>query len=295
MTMELHPIIAERLTRSKRAADKQQLEVAREVVQELALLGLERAGFFKRAAFHGGTALRILYGLSRFSEDLDFCLHVPDTRYKLSSFLDPMCAEMRAWGLQVEALERNRADPIVRKAFLKESSLGGQLNLQLPLPRSQKFHVKLELDTNPPAGAGLENKICEFPLDYYLVCHNLPSLFAGKLHALLFRPYLKGRDWFDLIFYFTRRAKVNLLLLRNAIVQSHPQLAATLPDPLSMYWLQEELQKRIDTLDFVSLKNDVLPFVEDVNSISLWSRSYFTEKLEIYFAAEASSGTLALK
>ena len=285
MSKKLNLLVAERLRKYKIKNDRQRLNAGKEIVQELALLGLARTDFFNRASFHGGTALRIFYGLDRFSEDLDFCLQQPDPKFKLSSVLDPMCEEMRAWGLKVEAVDRSKADRGVQKAFLKESSLGSQLNLEVPLPKSQKFHIKLELDTNPPTGAQYADRLCDFPVDFFVLCHDLSSMFAGKLHALLYRGYPKGRDWYDFSMYLSRRAPVNLELLRNAITQSNSNVLLKDSKSVNLTWLKQAIIAKIDQADFNQLKIDVEPFIEDQRIIALWSKDYFMQKVENYYSS----------
>jgi predicted nucleotidyltransferase component of viral defense system len=278
-------LIEERLKRYETGTDQQLLNAAKEIFQEIVLLGLSRRGFFKQAAFHGGTALRLMYGLDRFSEDLDFTLHSPQPDFSLTTLLNPLREETESWGLAVEVIDRSKASSAARKAFVKETSLGAELKLKSPLPRGQKLVVKIELDVNPPLGAIIENKLCEFPTDFYVSCHNLPSLFAGKLHALLCRSYLKGRDWYDLGFYLSRKTVPNFVLLLNALKQSGGYKDAAIPDPLTMHWIMEMLRRKINQVDFAYLKQDVMPFVRQVGVVDLWSREYFLEKTDLYLRA----------
>jgi len=280
MNKKLHPLISERLKKIKPRSSDEALHVAKEIVQEIALLGLMRAGFFKKAAFHGGTAFRIFYGLDRFSEDLDFCLQKPDKKYELSSFLEPIKNEIESWGLTVEVTERKKLDEVVKKAFLKETSLGALLSLQTPVDPNQKLLIKLEIDTNPSAGATFESKLCEFPTDFYVLCHDLNSMFAGKLHAVLKRKYIKGRDWYDLLVYLTRRVQPNYSLLKNALLQSDKD--QDLPNQLDLQWLEKALKERIECVDLDKAKDDAAPFVTEGSSINLWSKKLFLDKLNNY-------------
>lgn len=285
----LSPVITERLKKFSTGTDIQSINAAKELFQELALLGLFRAGFFTRAAFQGGTALRLFYGLPRFYEDLDFALIDPDPSYKLAALTEPLRAELEAWGLDIEIIERNKASAIVKKAFLKDTSLAAELSLQSPLANGQKFAVKIELDTNPPAGAKIEARLCEYPVDFYVSCHDESSLFAGKLHAILCRPYLKGRDWYDLLFYFTRKTTPNFALLTNALKQAgpfkdEPWQIDPRSNKLDGTWLKARLEERFAAVDFKALKADVLPFVEDPRSVELWSRKLFADKMRLWEA-----------
>ena len=279
-TKKLSSVILQRLGRYAASSDQQYINAAKEVLQELALLGLSRSGFFSKAAFHGGTALRIFWGLERFSEDLDFALITPNTDFDLSQLLQPLQLELESWGLDVEIIDRSRASTQVKRAFLKDASLGAELRLNTPLPTGQKFNVKIELDTNPPLSATLQNQLCEYPTDFYVVCHDEPTLFAGKLHAILCRPFLKGRDWYDLLFYLTRRTSINTEFLANALQQTGPFSGGRLESAITQRWVVAAVENQINAVDFAALKTDVLPFVTDPRSVDLWSKEFFLLKLE---------------
>lgn len=279
---KISPVILERLRNYSATTDQQLVNAAKEILQELALLGLSRSGFFKQAAFHGGTALRIFYGLQRFSEELDFALIVPDPAYDITKLLKPLELELETWGLEVELVNRSKLSNAVQKAFLKVSSLGVELRLVSALPASQKFNVKIELDTNPPLGALCQNRLCEYPVDFYVVCHDEPTLFSGKIHALLCREYIKGRDWFDLLFYLTRKTRFNLPYLINALLQTGPYADQLREREISLEWVILELIAKINTVDFEAIKVDVQPFVVDPKTLEIWSRDFFLQKIDLW-------------
>jgi hypothetical protein len=279
---KVSPVILERLKSYSAATDQQLVNAAKEILQELALLGLSRSGFFKQAAFHGGTALRIFYGLQRFSEDLDFALITPDPSYDVAKLLKPLELELSTWGLEVELVNRSKLSSAVQKAFLKVSSLGVELRLVSPLPAGQKFNVKIELDTNPPLGATCQSRLCEYPVDFYVVCHDEPTLFSGKIHALLCREYIKGRDWFDLLFYLTRKTRFNLPYLINALLQTGPYVDLLRDQEISLEWVISELIAKINAVDFEAIKVDVQPFVADPKSLEIWSRDFFLQKVDLW-------------
>jgi predicted nucleotidyltransferase component of viral defense system len=157
----------------------------REITQEVVLAALGRTEFFKHALFQGGTCLRIFYGLQRFSEDMDFILKETDRDFQLQPHLQAVSEELKAYGYDVEIADRSQAGVAVRKAFLKDDSLGKILLLKYA-DRSgpaRKIRVKLEVDTNPPAGGGAEIKYVDFPFVSSVTVQDRPSLFAGKLHA----------------------------------------------------------------------------------------------------------------
>jgi len=280
MSLEIQTILSSRIEELKPKDDSERLSIARELVQEIILLGLTRIGFGKIAAFHGGTALRILYKLNRYSEDLDFCLISPDKTFSLNTALSPILEELQHWGLQTEITRKEKFTGNVQKLFIKETSIGAILSIDTHIHRMQKITIKIEIDTNPPEGAIIESTLVEFPNDYYVTCHDITSLCAGKLHAILRRPYVKGRDWFDLLFYFNKKTSPNFHFLRNALLQSDPQYS--LPDILNQRWLKEILKERINAVDFNKVRTDVLPFVFSKKDTDLWSKDYFLDKLELY-------------
>ena len=188
-------------------------QALREIMQEIALAGLYRAGFFEKAAFYGGTALRIFYNLDRFSEDLDFSLLNPDKKFKIEPYLKAVINEFEALGLQVEAKTKVKSNQsAIDSAFLKDTGNWHQLILTGILPQNYKaivkpIKIKLEIDTQPPLGFNLENKLLLKPFSCYIQCFAQPDLFAGKMHAILFRQWknrVKGRDWYDLEWYIKR-------------------------------------------------------------------------------------------
>ena len=176
----------------------QEEQALKEILQEITLYALWRSGFFEIAAFQGGTSLRILYGLPRFSEDLDFILLKPDPAFEWSHYFKSLTDVLQQFGVRCELTDRSRMDKSVRQAMLKDNSIGRQLDLSFfDANNPRKLKVKLEIDTNPPAGTDTSWHYLDFPVDFEVCAQDLPSNYALKLHALLCRPYLKGRDWFD--------------------------------------------------------------------------------------------------
>ncbi|MCI5066304.1 nucleotidyl transferase AbiEii/AbiGii toxin family protein [bacterium] len=269
-------IIDARLSELEGRTDREQINGAKELVQEITLFALSRTDFFKSAAFMGGTALRIFHGLNKFSEDLDFSLYSKGT-YSLERVVEPTLRELRAWGLQAEFQVRN-IEKAVEIGWLKETSLGGLLHLEHPLAKGQKLQVKLELDTNPPDGANLESREGRFPIRHAVTLHDRPTLFAGKLHALLCRPYTKGRDWYDLIHYLDAKTDPNLLFLRNALQQMGPHKRST-PTRLDKDWLREALIARINEVKIQEIQRDLLLFLAFPGETTHWNREYFLNRI----------------
>ena len=262
----------------------------KEITQELVLNSLYNAGFFKRAAFHGGTALRILHGVMRFSEDLDFALVEPDPHFDLGTYLAAIPAELKAFGYDLKIAGRSSAGA-VKSVFLKDDSLGRILNIRFPkldgFRRSVK--IKLEVDTNPPAGANVEMKFLDFPINYSVTAHDLPTLFAGKSHALLCREYTKGRDWFDFLWYVNRRVSPNFRFLSNALNQVG---AWRDKEPnVDRNWYLKEVAKRIKKVKWDQAKADMERFLRpiDVKTLELWDEKFFLHNLSQW--AELVLGT----
>src|SRR5690606_8779778 len=182
----------------------------REIMQEIALAGLSRSGFFEKAAFYGGTALRIFYGMKRFSEDLDFSLLESDPEFQLQPYLERMVNEFQALGIEVTVTEKAKSRrTAIDSAFLKPGTEWKELILKEIIPQEKigmrpDIIIKIEVDTNPPTGFSTEEKLLLRPFSFYTKCFSAPDLFAGKMHALLFRKWkgrVKGRDWFDMEWY----------------------------------------------------------------------------------------------
>lgn len=192
-------LIQQRLATYQAKNSLEEEQATKEILQEIALYCLWRADFFEVAAFQGGTSLRILHQLPRFSEDLDFILKSPDSDFSWNHYLPKLIEGLKEFGLQSEVLDRSNMDRNIREALLKDNSIGNQLNLRFYDGRPRPtLKIKLEIDVNPPAGSAFDYTYLDFPLDYE-VCHqDLASNFALKIHALLCRPYIKGRDWYNL-------------------------------------------------------------------------------------------------
>lgn len=270
-------IINERLNTYLIDTKQAELNAVKEISQEVALAGLSRAGFFKQAMFQGGTCLRILHGLKRFSEDLDFILNKPDQTFNWKPYLAAIKTEFEAFGLSLSVTNRSQASNTVKKAFLKENSFGQVLNLNYERSRSdtQSINIKLEIDTNPPVGSNPETHVLEYPYPLPVITQDLPSLFAGKCHALLCRQYVKGRDWFDFIWYIQRKVSPNLSLLKNALQQYGPYKDQ--PLDISTEWLVKELEKKIKSLNWRTVVRDVQKFLPNnfTYSVNNWNEELF--------------------
>ena len=255
-------------------------QALKEMLQELILYALWRNAFFDRAAFQGGTSLRILHGLPRFSEDMDFILFAPDESFEWRSVLPGVEEVLLEFGVTVEMTDRREVRGAIRRAMLKDDSLGGLLELGFRdgSPR-RKLRVKLELDSRPPAGSNWARHFCDFPTEYMVVSQDLPSNFALKLHALLCRPYLKGRDWFDFLWYVRQGVAPNYEHLGDALEQLGPWAGQQIePDA---QWLEHAMAQKIESIDWGRAASDVEPFVNalDRHGLELWGRELFMDRL----------------
>lgn len=263
-----------------------------EIVQEIALLGLYRGGFFAHAAFYGGTALRIFYGLDRFSEDLDFSLLKSDKSFDLSSFTQVVQDELGAYGLEMTVKEKiKRNDSPVKSAFIKGGTQIHILKITSVQPPvtginpQEQIRVKLEVDTQPPRGAMFEMKYQLRPVSYSVRLYSPSSLFAGKTHALLCRSWktrVKGRDFYDYVWFLSKSIPVNITHLAERMKQTgHLPADAVLTEKD----LKSRLRKRFASVDFDYAKKDVLPFIKNPDAVHLWSADFFSaitdDKLKI--------------
>jgi hypothetical protein len=258
----------------------QEEQAIKEILQELALYALWRGGFFDVAAFQGGTSLRILHGLPRFSEDLDFILLKADAAFEWSRYFAVLTDVFEQFGVRCELTERSQADKVVRHAMIKDNSLGRQLDLSFfDVANPRKLRVKLEIDTQPPAGTGTQLHYLDFPLDFEVCAQDLPSNFSLKLHALLCRPYLKGRDWFDFAWYCKRQVQPNLAHLACALEQTGPWAGQHIE--MTPLWLAQVMQVKIKTIDWQLAAQDVAPFLPAAEqiSLSLWCERFFASKV----------------
>lgn len=274
-------LLQEKLESYRVSDSVHQEQALKEILQELILYALWRNDFFDVAAFQGGTCLRILYDLPRFSEDLDFILCAPDPDFRWSRILTGVAEVLQEFGVVVEATDRSKADRAVQMAMLKNDSLGGQLDLQLvDSAPGRKLRVKLEVDTNPPSGSGWEQRFHDFPTDFQIQLQDLSSNFALKLHALLCRSYVKGRDWFDFLWYLRRSTTPNFELLQQALHQSGPWAGESILVDAS--WLQDALGSRINSLDWSAAVRDVEPFLRPTerHSLELWTPALFLDRAD---------------
>src|SRR5690554_5366042 len=268
------------------ANEEEALSALREIMQEIALAGLSRTDFFKKAAFYGGTALRIFYGLNRYSEDLDFSLLAVDNKFSLEPYFQSIQNEFNSMGMQVSLRTKSKIHKTpIESAFLKSETLWKELVLedvveQLGIRSNKNIRIKIEVDRNPPLNFKTEEKLLLRPFSFYVKCFDLPSLFAGKMHALLFRKWknrVKGRDWFDMEWYIRKGVSLNLehFLQRAQDTGDWEKPSISKADVLGL------LREKIETTSIENVKADVRPFIKNSRPLDIWSTAYFLDLADL--------------
>jgi predicted nucleotidyltransferase component of viral defense system len=256
----------------------------REIIQETALAGLYRSGFFDKAAFYGGTALRIFYGSQRFSEDMDFSLLAQNENFDLSPYLQSLVMECEALGLKVEVQRKEKTTKTaIDSALLKTKTDWNEFTFEVPASKliSAPLHlkIKIEVDTNPPLGFDTEEKLLLKPFSCYIKCFALPDLFAGKMHALLFRKWktrVKGRDWYDIEWYIKKGVPLHLEHFQQRAYQSGDLVTALTPE-----MLMDMLEKKIEHVSIDKIKDDTIRFIAEPSELDIWSDQYFKDIIKL--------------
>ena len=266
-----------------------EINAMKEIIQEIVICGLSRGGFFDEAAFYGGTALRIFYGLDRFSEDLDFALLKSNIDFDLSKYFSYIEKEVIAYGLNLKIMKKEKnKDSNILSAFLKGDT---KEHIFIFFPNEniknmtslKNIKIKFEVDVNPPEGATYEFKYKLLPSPHQVRLYDEPSQFAGKIHEILCRNWsyrIKGRDLCDYIFYLAKNTKVNLELIKSKLLASK---VITEDTDFNIEILKDLLNKRFKEINYNKAKEDVIAFIEDKDSLNLWNSEFFveiTKKLE---------------
>lgn len=280
----MHEAVTRMLAKYEPKSVDDSVRALREIIQEVALLGLWRAKFFEHAAFYGGTALRILYGLDRFSEDLDFSLLTPSPDFNLARYTASLEEELQAFGFNVRVEMVDKAvESAVQSAFLKANTRNELLVIEAgeeltgQVAAGQVLKVKIEVDTDPPPGFSTQTRYLLQPIPFAVRSYSLPDLFAGKMHAILFRKWknrVKGRDWYDLVWYAANHPRLNLAHLEQRMRQTGHWSG---DKNLSPVVFADLLFEAIDRLDVNQARKDVAPFVKDQQMLALWSHDFFQD------------------
>lgn len=267
-----------------------EINALKEIIQELVLSGLSRSVFFDKAAFYGGTALRIFYNLDRFSEDLDFALITSNQDFDINKYFVYIEKELKAYGLNLEiSTKQKNTVSNITSAFVKGNTLEHILKFFSNTENYEYNHIlknikiKFKIDINPPSGATYEEKYKLLPSPHQIKLYDKESLFAGKIHAVLCRNWktrTKGRDLYDYIFFLANDTSVNLELVKNKLIESN---YINSNDKFDIDILKELLIKKFNTIDYAEAKGDIIPFIKNVDNLDIWSSEFFiaiTEKLK---------------
>lgn len=258
------------------------LSALREIMQEITLAALSRTDFFEKAAFYGGTALRIFHGLDRFSEDLDFSLIKANPKFSLEPYFPAIVEEFKALGMKVSLREKDKKQvSAIESAFLKTETVWQELVLeefvrQSGIKSNRNVKIKIEVDRTPPLDFNTEEKLLIKPFSFYVKCFTLSSLFAGKMHVLLFRKWktrVKGRDWYDLEWYIKKGIPLNLHHFMARAKETEDWQENT----ITSTQVHELLQEKINLVSFSAIKEDVQPFIKDTSALKTWNAQYFSD------------------
>lgn len=259
----------------------------KEILQSIVLVGLSRSGFFNKASFYGGTALRIFYGLNRYSEDLDFTLNEKDENFNFEQYFKTINEVALSYGLELEiSYKTKKIDSPIESAFAKLNTyqtlikLKVNSNLTKYLHKDELMKVKFEVDCYPSLGFNVESKWLDNPEYASVNVLDLPSLFAGKIHAILCRTYknnVKGRDYYDFLFFIRKRVKPNLEFLKNKLIETGK---LTINDEFNTDIVKQMLINKIKTVDFAQIKNDAQKFIFKNENLDYFSRELFIDMIQ---------------
>ncbi|MDW7740603.1 MAG: nucleotidyl transferase AbiEii/AbiGii toxin family protein [Bacillota bacterium] len=280
----MHSAVNDMLSKYKCITADDYREALREIIQEIALLGLYRSNFFDRACFYGGTALRIFYGLDRFSEDLDFSLDSSDSDFTLDPYLKHVVSELSAFGFIVDVSKKAKSlSTAIESAFIKAGTEIHFLKIGLreglfPRPaKTENLKVKLEVDTNPPGEAEYSVKYHLNPVPFNVRLMATPYLFACKVHALLCREWgggrIKGRDLYDYVWFISQKTPLQIHYLADRMKQSGHLDASTEIDRAGVIGF---LLNKFREINYIKAKSDIFPFIKEPQRVEIWSEEFFT-------------------
>lgn len=290
----MNRVIEIMLDRYKPQNNEERENAIKEIMQEIALAGLSRGGFFDKAAFYGGTCLRIFHGLNRFSEDLDFALLEKNPNFQLEAYFPALKKEFQSYGIDISIESKNKDEKnAIQSAFLKGNTLVLMMSF---FPKSedarrivsnQKIKIKFELDTDNPRDGITEFRYQMLPAPYEVLIFDEATLFAGKIHAILCRNYknhVKGRDYYDYLFYIGKRSKINLRYLENKLKNT----GGIIDDDeiLTLDKVKELLKAKFESVDYEEAKADVSNFISNKESLIFWKKELFVSTLSELSASE---------
>ena len=269
----------------RRAPSVAEENIQHEVMQKIALAGLARGGFFEKAAFYGGTCLHLLHGMRRFSEDMDFSLLEPNLAFQFEDYFPAVIEEFKLAGKEVEIKMKHKGMPAaIESAFLKESSEVYDIGFTT----EKRLKVKIEFDIDPPPKFSTEMMTMSSPRTFWLRSYGKSDLFAGKVSAALFRKWknrVKGRDWYDVVWYICKRVPLNLEHLVERAKESEPGADVSTPEKVIAAF-----DAKIEAVDFDNAKQDVVPYLTDLSELDIWSKEFFRQMVrKIEFVPPATN------
>lgn len=268
--MSSNEIFNQMLSAYELTTEQQKRNATFEVNQQIILAGLYNGGFFNEAAFYGGTCLRIFHGLQRFSEDMDFSLLAPSDKFDFTKYFQPVIDQFAIIGREVEIKKKDKKNfGKVESAFQKDNT--DVYDIMFQTERSVK--IKIEVDTQPPLKFNTEQKLILLPQSFMTRCFTLPDLFAGKMHALVYRAWknrVKGRDWYDFEWYVRKGVSLDFTHLHERALQFNEE-------DITKESFLEKLNERLATTDINQVKADVLPFIRNQKELEIWSNDYFLQ------------------
>jgi predicted nucleotidyltransferase component of viral defense system len=269
-------VFDEMLSRYEIRTNDDLVNARHEVMQQIVLAGLYRGGFFNKAAFYGGTCLRIFYGVPRFSEDMDFSLLEPNKSFRLENYFESIVREFNALGKEVEIQKKEKKiSTNIESAFLKDNTAIYNVRFRT----EKQIKIKIEVDINPPSEFTTEYKLLLLPFSFMCRCYSLPDLYAGKMHALLFRTWrnrVKGRDWYDFEWFVRNNTALNFEHFRQRAAQLNNLNLDISPESFLIRLKEKIRQTKINLV-----KDDVRPFVKNTRDLEIWSTDYFLKLVDM--------------
>lgn len=268
--MSTNEIFNQMLSAYDQTTEQQKRNAIFEVNQQIILAGLYNGGFFNEAAFYGGTCLRIFHGLQRFSEDMDFSLLAPNEDFDFTKYFQPIIDQFALVDRNVEIKKKDKKNfGKVESAFLKDNTDVYDITFQT----EKSIKIKIEVDTQPPMSFHTEQKLLLLPESFMTRCFTLPCLYAGKMHALVYRAWknrVKGRDWYDFEWYVRHNVPLNFTHLHERALQFNNE-------DITKESFLEKLNEHLSTTDINQVKADVLPFIRNPKEMAIWSNDYFLQ------------------
>ena len=286
--MTMNTVIETMLSKYNPKNNQERENAIKEILQEIALAGLSRGGFFEKAAFYGGTCLRIFHGLNRFSEDLDFALVEKDPNFKLETYFPSLQKEFQSYGIEMNIEQKSKDnDKEIQSAFIKGNTLMLMMSFfpkndeAKKVVSNQKLKIKFEIDTDNPSGGITEHRYKMLPAPYEVQIFDEATLFAGKIHAILcrtFKNHVKGRDFYDYLFYIGKGSKFNIKYLESKLKNSNAYIGEN--ENLTLERVKKLLKEKFESIDYASAVNDVVNFIDDKESLKFWKKELFIASLE---------------